>query len=229
MAKITSGVGFSSAAGSVAGLTYRAGREGLTLRAKAIQRGGRNALQSTSQAQLTSLAQSWKQLTADQRARWQTRAVAGTQHPRIGQSAPRDGFHLYVAINCLLLESTQAIVTTPPALTSLDRATVAVSAASIGGSTLMITPTWSSVPSFRTVLYCTRPKSPGRSLHTQASYRAIGNRNRATANNEFSRYSTAFGTPQTAQIGQVFQVRAVCISITGWVSASEPILVTWTA
>lgn len=120
MAKITPGIGFSSASGSVAGTTYARTRAGLTLRTVGRRREPSSQLAQLRAARFAKWTAAWRELTPAGRASWNAIAPDLAAHP--GYVNPSSsGFHLFVSCNLNLLEISAGPQLAPPPLTAMPR------------------------------------------------------------------------------------------------------------
>jgi hypothetical protein len=111
MAKITSGIGWSSASGSISGLTFAQGSQGMVLRSKGAgpTRRTRQALQIS--ARLGSAAARWRELTPSQRREWEQAARLGRVP---GYEPGMSGINLFCAVQQVRLPISSSLQLTPP-------------------------------------------------------------------------------------------------------------------
>ena len=110
MAKITPGIGWSEARGSVGSVTYCRGSSGMTFRARSLGPSLRTARSMEQSARLSRAAAAWREATPDVRRQWNAAAEANSVP---GYPPGLSGFLLYSA--CLYHRSlvTSSVTITP--------------------------------------------------------------------------------------------------------------------
>lgn len=102
--------------GTVGGLTFTAGLSGPYVRAWAKGANPRTGSQSTVRARLSSMGESWRNLTSGQRDDWDDYAAAAGQEKTnsLGESYYASGFNWFSALSCNLLQGGEDLIEDAP-------------------------------------------------------------------------------------------------------------------
>lgn len=218
MAKFLAGVGFGQASGSVAGSTYSHNRFGPYIRNRAVPVNPGTTFQSSVRARLGNISQSWRSLTAAQRAEWIAQASQVSLVDALGQQYSPTGQQFYVGLNSVRIACSLATVTTPPALgtqaviTSLS----VVSTGATGVSTVTFGPAI-AVGAFYE-LQATAPISAGRSYVGRSEFKTLGYLTSADVSPYVATaaYAARFGGIAAGDTGKKIFWRLVPITSAGW-------------
>lgn len=215
MAKITPGVGFSSASGSVAGVTYTSGRSGLVMRNRLVTPQLQRAPSQLKRAQFAAVAQSWRELSAADRLAWKRFAesiVAGGDDHQLGGGDPRLVFQ---QCNMNRLELGSAMLTTPAVLQVHPRVTLVPTLISVLVGSFNFSFTRTAAGSGTNMVYATRPLSPGQYHHRGRVFRFLRSPATNTDLNYFGNYSSAWSASLTSYAGRVVYMRSLVIGTDG--------------
>lgn len=206
----------SDARGKLNGMVFTRGRYGAVIRTKVSPvQPDTNAQQLTKQ-NFGALSASFRALTEDQIAGWNTAALNWPRSNVFGQTYYPSGLNLYVGLNQNLLQAEEATITAAPSPTELpvmtpngvvidDSANTFIAIFQMDGGTI--------VPAgYNLLIDATGAISPGRSfvknMFRQITVIAAGADTSATDLNSF--YVARFGSPIT---GQKIYVQARLIAI----------------
>lgn len=216
MAKITPGVGFSEASGSVAGVTYLRTNTGLQMRNRIMtpQRGG--AYQQSRKAAFTAITSSWRSLTEAQRKVWLRSEENGVS-----------GFQLYVKRNLLLLAIGQTAVTAPGSLLAIPAPTLTSAGTSISSSQLFIA-FGGTLPSggYR-ALWATWARSAGTRFNRGIPERFLMTIGSAGSSNRWGTYANTWTTPTADVVGLVITLTAQFVGPQGQPGPKVNLDLTW--
>jgi hypothetical protein len=215
MAKILSGVGFASASGSVAGVTYTRSGAGQVLRNRIMTPQRSSAAGRRARSAFGSIAKSWRLLSDAQRLKWHVAAQNTPQLLDGTGSEDLDGFRYYVAVNQLLLAANQARVQLPPPPGRRLLPILTVGSINIATQQLVFTVSDAFLLSSVNYLRISKPLSPGRSSFSGVSLRRtavyVGN----TAQNQWANYSAQVVELTAADVGRLVVVEAVRVVADG--------------
>jgi hypothetical protein len=210
--KITPGIGFSEASGSVAGVTYKRSKGGLTMAIKSPGPAGQSSANRIQRTTTATAAIAWRGLGEDRRRQWnaaaKARMVAG--YPEID-----NGFHLFVAVTNRRRDLGLGIQVTPSAdapgtLNSLNFVSL-VAATGL----LTYNATWFNSPSTRLLIWATStfPASWANAKHRP--HRLIGFSINSPTVTTTGIWRTAWFTPTNAQRGMAVEFWARVVHIEG--------------
>jgi len=115
---------YTSASGSVGGLTYARNRFGAYTRGRAVPVNPNSTRQQTARAFLAEFATAWASLTDAQRASWEAWAAIVTKTNKLGDQIFLTGFNWFVAINSQRAQAgITATLTVPSGTLSLSTLT----------------------------------------------------------------------------------------------------------
>lgn len=215
MAKITPGIGFSSATGSVAGVTYTPGRSGLVMRNRLVTPQVRRQTSQLKKSQFAAVAQLWRELTVDQRQAWDRFAQSVSSEGGSAELGGGDPRLIFQTANMNRLEIGQALLLTPGVLQVHPRVTLVPILVDLATSHLDFSFTRTTAGSGTNVVYATRPLSPGQYQARGRVFRFIRSPATTTTLNYIGNYTTSWFQLTTAHIGQVVFFRSLVIGIDG--------------
>ena len=215
MAKLTPGVGFSSASGKLGGITFAAGPGGQILRANGHTVRHSSALSISKRQQFLGVASAWRSLTNAQRILWDDFAneIQSSSATSTGQKLT--GYLMFCRCNLSLLDAGQSQLTVPGLI--LKPATISwlTGALSVSGNTLSATFSKSTNDLGVNTLYATSPIPQGVRNYQSRSFRRIATGASGGTANRFSQYTTQWSWPNSSLVGQYIVIRVVDVMATG--------------
>lgn len=221
MAKITPGIGFSSAAGSVAGVTYTRSGSGLVMRDRKLRAFARGSIAMTTRRRFSAVTQMWRDLTDAQRANWHRWAESLPTEDSSLHGAANSGFTCFVNANLNQLEFGQAILTNPGGLQVRPRVTLIPTTIDLATAQLSFSFTRTTAGSGTNAVYMTRPLSPGIYNPAGQSFHLIRMPATNTVLNYIGNYTTAWFQLTTEHIGQVIFIKALVKGTDGLKSPAQ--------
>lgn len=180
--------------GSLAGVTSSRNRFGQYRRTRAIPVNPASTAQGLARTRLAEAAAAWRDLTAIQRAGWESLGLQLTRTDSLGQTYTLTGFQAYVSINALNDAAGNATVSDAPAIStppSLLTATITLTAAA-----LSIAYTATPLAAGRRLFsFCSPQRSAGRSFENDFRLIAVSAAAAASPADIFSAYQARLGTP----------------------------------
>jgi hypothetical protein len=178
------------------GITASRNRFGQYLRSRAIPVNPSSSAQGLVRTRLSTNSESWRALTAPQRAGWSGLGLSMVRSDSLGQSYTLQGNQAYCSVNNNRMLCGLAAVSDAPALTAVENivtATITLTSASLS---IAYTPTPMSTLTYLAV-FASPQRSAGRNF--EADFRFIGISAAAGASPlvEFTPYSAKFGSPVT--------------------------------
>lgn len=218
MAKLTPGIGFGQASGSVGGVTYTPGRNGLVMRNRVLTTRPRTTSNTARKGQFADLARQWGALTDEQREAWTLYAAQlPPADPRFG-AGPPTAFNAFIGYNMKLRYASQAFRTEPPPLGRVGIPTLTSWTIDIATSTLSVARGAGSTTTVARVLSMSQPLRPGRSNYKGVTTRRLTANNTGAAANQWSNYGLAWFTLSSAYSGMEVVVTSYFVSNTYIVS-----------
>lgn len=147
--------------GSIGLQTYQQGRNGQTVRTRAIPVNPRTSAQRAARAALTVAAQAWRTLTDAGRAAWEATASAVKSRPRLAQYGMLTGEQLFCRINASLQAIGADTVTTVPDLPSFPKIPITGLVITNVGGVAALKLTAPSAPQDGTMCRVSKPVSQG--------------------------------------------------------------------
>lgn len=184
--------------GSVAGVTSSRNRFGQYRRTRAIPVNPNTTKQGTVRNRLAVNAQSWRALTAAQRAAWNDLGSSMTRTDSLGQTQTLSGFQAYCSVNNNNLAAGNAVISDAPALSLVDgltTATVTLTAASFSVA-YTVTPLPTGA---RLFVYCSPQRSAGRGYESDMRLVHVSAAAAASPANLLADYTARFGVPIVGQ------------------------------
>jgi hypothetical protein len=188
----------TQSSGSLGGATFAKNRGGNYIRKRIAPVQPRTVAQQNVRSNLATIAASWKTLTPDQVAGWNSLASTVTLKDSLGNSYNPSGIDLYVANNRNLSDIGEAIISDPPstAVSFEDISPLTVTVAA-GTAAFTIAPTIDAAPTGTKFLVRATPQlSSGVSYIGRSKYRNVESF-AATAYaslNVLAAYNALFGT-----------------------------------
>lgn len=165
MAIIKMGQIVAEARGKIAGMVFSRNTAGAYIRQKVSPIQPRTVAQLAVRAFLSSVSQSWRNLTDNSRLTWRGVAALFTHANVYGDNVPLTAFGLYNRLNRNLQEIGEALITDPPAQTavaSLDTLTLAIDNAEVVDDDKIQIAFTAPIPADqKLVVYATPPLSAG--------------------------------------------------------------------
>jgi len=157
-----SGHGITNLSGKNAGSVYSHNKGGKYVRTRAIPTNPSSARQSVVRGAFSSFSAGWKLLTASQRSAWNSVTATFPRINRLGIPIVISGINLYKSLNQNLFNAGQAAISNPPVAVGATNVTSLSGAASVGGSTFLLTfaPTPTALLN-TTLVFATAQLSPG--------------------------------------------------------------------
>jgi hypothetical protein len=180
--------------GSLAGITSSRNRFGQYRRTRATPVNPNSTYQGTVRNRLSVNAAAWRDLTANQRAGWESLGSQMTRTDSLGQSYTLNGFQAYCSVNNNNLAAGNSVVSDAPALVTpsgLLTATITLTAAafSIAYTT---TPLGAGI---RLFTFASPQRNAGRSYEGDYRLVAVSAAAAASPADVFTAYQTRLGTP----------------------------------
>lgn len=218
MAKFTAGIGFGQASGSVSGNTYSKNRFGPYIRNRAIPTNPQSARQMAVRSTFGNLSQTWRTLTASQRAQWISAASTITLIDPLGQTYRPSGPQFYVGLNQVRLAVGLASTSTPvtPDVAAVVTSSSATAVGSTGAVTVTFAPAIGSGAFYE--LSATAPVSAGRSYFGKSQYRVIAYLDNADTSpfTATTAYAAVFGSVTTGTSGKKIAFKLTPIDSKGF-------------
>lgn len=215
MAKLTPGVGFSSASGKLAGLVYSQGPTGQVLRAAQHARTSRSAQSFTHRQQFLGIVSSWRALTDAQQHQWDSFALEVEQSAMASANPFANGFQAYVRCNLNLLETGNTPLSSPGPITRTALITWLAGSMTLSSNSLMIGFSKSFGDSAQNVLYATSPIPQGVRNYQSRSFRKLVNNSGGSVTNRFSVYNAFWFWPNSSLAGQYIVIRLRLTTLAG--------------
>lgn len=213
-----SGIAVTDGRGKLGGTVFTKNRSGAAARNKVTPVNRRTSGQSYVRALLTAFSQNWRNLTASQRAEWNTAVQNGYTTTNIfGDVVRKSGINLYCALNIVLQIIEETAITNVPSPDAVPAPLYRTDVLSdVSASTIFlrcdfggVTPT--VIPADTAVLMYATPKLSTGVSFVKSQLRVIGYLSAGddTASvNVFTVYQNAFGTPAVGD-NIVFAIQAV--------------------
>jgi hypothetical protein len=165
----------SQASASLGGATFSKNRGGNYVRAKVAPVQPRTVAQQSVRANLATLAQTWKSLSSEDVAAWNSAASSVTLKDSLGNAYTPSGIDLFISCNRNLSDIGETSINTPAAQTAafddLSPLTLTMSA---GTPTFTIVPTIAAAPTgFKFLVRATAQVSSGKSYFSPSALRNI--------------------------------------------------------
>lgn len=144
MAIITPGPTVAAISGSIGGTVYSRNRGGAYIRNRAIPVDPNTTFQQEARAILAARSQEWADLTAAQRASWESWALQNLVTNALGNQIRLSGHQAYIQLNSRIAHSGLPVITAPPIINAQDGLTSLSLTADIGAgdvaATFTVTP-----------------------------------------------------------------------------------------
>jgi hypothetical protein len=185
--------------GKIGGQVASRNRAGAYLRTKSIPVNPQTASQSAVRSRLASISQSWRDLTAAQRAAWNGSVSNFQKTDVFGDLRNPTGFNLYQRLNNNLAATTGSAITTPPVPTEVLSVTLS-SITSTASDALGLVLSGSVPAGTSMKIFATPPVSAGVSF-VKSEYRLIGVSSTGAASpiDLHGAYTTKFGASIVGQ------------------------------
>lgn len=189
MAKLTPGIGFGEARGSIGDVTYCRSSQGFTFRSRSPGPARRTRQAMNQSSRLGRAAAAWRDLTQSQRDQWEAAALGRSL---AGYPKCETGFTLFLAVaveslNVALALPTVPVLTPPPSFINAPTFTQQATNAIFG-----ITYSRTAGPSARVVIRATAPTPPQLSATRYPTKRFVQAFTASSGATNFSGYSTAW-------------------------------------
>lgn len=115
MARVKFGAMMVDARGKLGGHVFTKARSGATIRTKVTPINGQTSAQGAARSRFSTLSQSWRNLSEEQRIAWNNKATTVGKTNVFGDTYYPSGKNLYVAINTNILIAGGSPVNIPPA------------------------------------------------------------------------------------------------------------------
>lgn len=183
-------------------------RHGSYLRTKVTPVNRMSTRQTVVRTLLTNISQSWRSLTAAQRAAWNAAVNDFKKTDIFGDIQTPSGFNLYQKINNNLQSLGVAMVTTPPVVSDLDQFTALALTYAVGTPALSLAFTVAAGTDSGYKVFATAPMSAGKNF-VKSEYRQITQGTTAPTSplNLLSAYQAVFGN--VGNIGDKIFVKIV--------------------
>lgn len=175
MAKIKLSAIVSQMSGKLNGSVFAKNRGGAYIRTKVTPVNPQSTAQMAVRAALTSLSQSWRGLTADQRAAWNAAVSNFTSTDIFGDIKTPSGINLYNKLNLNLDNIGVSPISTPPAPVSVGFFSALSIAADASAGTVAATFTAEGASAGQTVVVEATPCVSAGKDFVKSEYRVVGN------------------------------------------------------
>jgi hypothetical protein len=228
MAKLLPGIGWSSASGSVAGVTYTRGRSGQVMRARIMTPDRQTTHQIRRRSYLQLAAQSWRELTEEDRRSGSAAAEAWPHDDLEGQAWPSSGPTLYTKLQLERLEAGLGLSTRPPNIQRLLRQTIDFGTVDVGAGQLNVRRLPATATMAVRITYATLPFSAGISNWKGLAFRPIRSSTATAMQNLYADYTTAYFPLTAEHVGMQLAWRTMAWSSSGYYSTPGYALLTIT-
>lgn len=198
-AKFTPGAIVSEIRNKIAATVFSRNGSGAIIRNRIKPVNRRSTTQTEQRQLLSSLAASWRGLTAAQRESWIAAAPDFPQQDNLGQTITLSGEQFFIRCNANLVLIGQSQITSAPAPTSFEAIVIGAIVVSTAAKTIAYTP--DPVPAgYELVIRASRPLSAGKSFVSPSALRYIQDEAAAAASpaDIDAAYSALFGGTITA-------------------------------
>lgn len=173
MAKIKLGSNLADIRGKLNGHVFSKNRNGNYVKTKTNPINRRTTAQGAVRAFFSTLTKGWRSLTDAQRESFNTAVENFRKHNSLAESIVLTGHQLYIALNRNLQTIGSALITSAPAVITVDPITSASVDADVSDATQMLTYAPAIPAGQKMVVYATRPLSAGKKSNSQ-DYKQIG-------------------------------------------------------
>lgn len=200
MAKLTPGIGWSEARGSVGGVTYCRSSAGLTFRGRSNGPSRRTRQAIAQSAIISTQAAAWRELTQDQRRQWSAAADADAV---AGYPSGLSGFALFCAVNTTLRQSALPTRTTP-SMAAPGQILTLENPTQLGTSgTFILNASRTDFAGSRLVIRATSPAPAYLAESRNPTYRFLATLQGTPISGSFAGWNTAWWTNNAGFSGQV--------------------------
>jgi hypothetical protein len=213
--KVRPGIGYATAAGSVAGLTALPTRNGLVLRNRILTPQRQTTNVEGVRRSFAAMTALWKTLTDEQRRRWNERAPE-----------PLTGFNWFVKTNLRLSYSLLSAVLVPPPEESGIIPSLSVGPINVATSSIPYTINANWITNTLMVITATNLWNSSKSVFTGCAHRRVSTQAVTLTGNWWTAYSNAWRTPTTSDIGKRMEWCLYAIRSDGRVSETVRQIVT---
>lgn len=206
--KVQHGIVYSDTSGKFGGGVATKGRYGAVVRTKVKPKQPSSNYAALVRAAFTSVAATWRSLTAAQVAAWNLVAKTTKLSDVMGRQYTPSGFQLFASFNCNLLAIGKSIVSSAPTLSALATMTSASLTAVAAGGVITLTYAPAVPPDVSFKIFAT-PAIPVGKAVKESDFRKIGNLVTANASPFALTSMYAAKYPQGLTTGHVVYVRVV--------------------
>ena len=202
--------------GKIGGHVASKNRSGAYLRTKVTPINRGTASQSTVRNRLTAISQSWRGLTASQRAAWNAAVSDFAKTNIFGDLVNPTGFNLYQRLNNNLIRIGESALTSPPAPAAVTDIVIGALSAAAALGTISLAYTAGADDGSEIEVWATPPVSAGVSF-VKAEYRLIGSfvSNDASPFDAATAYTAKFGSIADAEGSKIFVKTKAINNVTG--------------
>lgn len=168
-------VGIAEARGKIAGMVFSRNTAGAYIRQKVSPVQPRTVQQLAVRSTFSTISQSWRGLTALQRAVWIENAPNVQYTNRFGDNMPLTGFGLFTRLNNNLVAATTATITDWPGQPDVQGYNPLTITANTTAGTLVVDFTAATPATQKVIIYATPGISPGKTF-VKSEYRQIGSK-----------------------------------------------------